>query len=416
MKLAILHYSVPPIVGGVEAVIEAHTQLLLSTGYQVRLIAGAGELEALPAGTEFICIPEMDSLHPRVVEVSGQLENGQVPLDFELLTGRLEGSLTPVLVGMDAVIIHNVFTKHFNLPLTAALVRILGKGGIKHCVAWCHDFTWTSSHSGSKVHPGYPWDLLRTYREDVTYVTVSRQRQEELAGLFQCPRERIRVIYNGVDPVEIAGLSEEGKRLVDRLALETADLILLMPVRITQAKNIEFALTVIAELKKKGIRPKLIITGPPDPHDPADMQYFQSLLELRKQVQVEDEVRFVYATGPDLGEGYTIELSVVMELYRTCDVLFMPSHREGFGMPILEAGLLGMPIFTTQIPAAEEIGGGEVIRFSPEDTPENVAAIIVKKVNSSKTLGLKKRVRQNFTWQSIFKRDILPLLPSKEAE
>ena len=416
MKLAVLHYSVSPIVGGVEAVIEAHTRLLLNAGHSVRLIAGAGEQAALPVGTEFSRIPEMDSLHPRVVEVSRQLEAGHVPKDFEGLSSLLEGSLIPLLDGMDAVVIHNIFTKHFNLPLTAALMHILDKGDIKHCIAWCHDFTWTSSHSRSKVHPGYPWDLLRTYRQDVKYVTVSEYRQKELAGLFQCPIERIQVIYNGVDAAGIYGLSEQGLRLVDRLRLVTADLILLMPVRITQAKNIEFALQVIAALKKQGIKPKLVVTGPPDPHDPADMQYFQSLLDLRTRLRVENEARFIYETGPKSAEGYTIELSVVMELYRASDVLLMPSHREGFGMPILEAGLLGMPIFTTQVPAAEEIGRSEVIRFSPGDSPEQVAGTILNWVNSSPTLKLKKRVRQNFTWQSIFQLDILPLLQSKEAE
>jgi hypothetical protein len=42
MKTAFLHYFVSPVVGGVEAVIQAHTSLLLGAGYPVRLIAGAG--------------------------------------------------------------------------------------------------------------------------------------------------------------------------------------------------------------------------------------------------------------------------------------------------------------------------------------------------------------------------------------
>ena len=80
--------------------------------------------------------------------------------------------------------------------------------------------------------------------------------------------------------------------------LNEADLVLLMPVRITQAKNIEFALQVTASLKSKNIRPKLVVTGPPDPHDPEDMAYYQSLLELRQKLGVEREVRFVYSSGP----------------------------------------------------------------------------------------------------------------------
>ena len=415
MKTAILHYSLPPVVGGVEAVIHAHTALLLNAGYPVRLIAGAGNKVALPDGAEFIQIPEMDSRNPKVVEVSKQLEVDKLPAEFEILSATLEKYLEPVLQTVDSVMVHNVFTKHFNLPLTAALIRLLDKGKIRNCIAWCHDFTWTSPHSRSRVHPGYPWDLLRTYREGVTYVTVSRHRQEELAELFHCPTERIHVIYNGVDPVELCSLSEEGQALIDRLDLMEADLILLMPVRITQAKNIEYALQVIASLKDRGIRPRLVISGPPDPHDPGDMRYYQNLLDLRRQLHVEQEARFVYESGPQPGEGYIIGLPLVRELYRISDILFMPSHREGFGMPILEAGMIGMPIFSTEIPAAKEIGGQEVTRFSLDEPATEVAGMILSWAHTSSIQRLRQRIRQNFTWKAIFHHNILPLLTGREV-
>jgi glycosyltransferase involved in cell wall biosynthesis len=123
----------------------------------------------------------------------------------------------------------------------------------------------------------------------------------------------------------------------------------------------------------------------------------------------------VYESGPNPKAGYAIELPLVREAYRCCDLLFMPSHREGFGMPILEAGLIGMPVFTTEIPAAEEIGGQEVVRFSPTDPPEKVAELIVQWAQSSPTQRLRQRIRQNITWQAIFRHDILPLLKEKEV-
>jgi glycosyltransferase involved in cell wall biosynthesis len=414
MKTAILHYSVLPVVGGVEAVIQAHTSLLLGAGYPVTLIAGAGGKSAVPEGVELNLIPEMDSRHPQIIQASQQLETGDVPDNFDALTASLERSLKAALEGMDQVIVHNVFTKHFNLPLTAALVRLLELGRIRHCIAWCHDFTWTSTHSRSRVHPGYPWDLLRTHREDVTYVTVSRHRQTELAGLFQCNPEHIHVVYDGVDPADLYSLSEEGKVLVERLELGEADLILLMPVRITQAKNIEFALQVTASLKSKNIVPKLVITGPPDPHDPENMAYYQSLLDLRQKLSIEKEARFVYSAGQPGESGYTIDIPLVRQLYRACDTLFMPSHREGFGMPILEAGLIGMPIFSTEIPATEEIGGQDLIRFSADASPEQVAELILEWARNSPTQRLRQQVRKNFTWQAIFNHDILPLLTGGE--
>ncbi len=410
MKVAILHYSLPPVVGGVESVILEHTRLLLDAGYQVKLIAGVGETSALPAGAELVLIPEMSSRHPAILPASQQLEAGKVPGNFEALAANLGKSLQDALEGIDCVIVHNVFSKHFNLPLTAALAHLLDQAKMKRCIAWNHDFTWTSTHSRSRVHQGYPWDLLRTYRPDLSYVTVSKYRQAELARLLACPPQKIQVIYNGVDPNELFSLSGQGQALAKRLNLEGADIILLMPVRITQAKNIELAMRVIACLKEKEIQPRLVITGPPDPHDPADIEYYQTLKVLRRALGIEQEARFVYESGPFRGKGYTIDLSLVMELYRMCDALLMPSHREGFGMPILEAGLLGMPIFGTDIPAVDEIGCEEVIGFEHDATPEEVADLILLWLQASPTQRLRQRVRQKYTWQAIFRQDIVPLL------
>lgn len=412
-KIAILHYTAPPIVGGVEAVIHAHTQVFVEAGYPVTVVAGWGKQMALPPGTELIRIPEIDSRYEKVSQLSVALEQGQIPAGFDDLLNHLIETLTATLDRFDAVIVHNVFTKHFNLPLTAALHYLLDAGKIKHCVAWCHDFTWTSPSSRSKVHPGYPWDLLRTHRTDITYVVVSERRQRALAALFECPEEDIRVIYNGVDPATLMGLSAEGQALVNRLGLLECDLVLLMPVRVTQAKNIEHALRVVAALKAQNCRPKLILTGPPDPHDVQSMTYFRSLQALRQELDVEEEMRFIFESGPDPNSPYTISAQVVGDLFRTSDLLFMPSHREGFGMPVLEAGLLGMPVFCTKMPAAEEIGGADVILFDATDDPECVAKRILDWVAQSRTHRLRRRVRQNYTWRAIFERDIEPLLRNK---
>jgi len=333
-ETAILHYTAPPVVGGVEAVIQAHSQAFIDSGYPVTIVAGRGEQTALPPGVGFVRIPEMDSRYQEVAQVSAALEQGQMPAGFDGLLNRLIEVLTATLDRFDTVIAHNVLTKHFNLPLTVALHRLLDAGTIRRCIAWCHDFTWTSTHSRSKVHPGYPWDSLRMYRPDVTYVVVSQRRQRALAALLGCPPEQIHVIYNGVDPRVLLGLSVEGQALVTRLGLLDSDLVLLMPVRITQAKNIEYALHVVVALKARGCRPKLVVTGPPDPHDEQSMAYFRSLQALRRQLGIVEEMRFVFESGPDPDQPFTIDAQVVGDLFRVSDLMFMPSRREGFGMPV----------------------------------------------------------------------------------
>ncbi len=410
-SIGILHYSAPPVVGGVEAVINAQSSLLLEHGYPTTVIAGRGSASALPDGIHFIEMPALDSQNLQILATSQELIQGRVPPDFDVISQQVEDDLRPVLREQDILIVHNVLTKHFNLPLTAALFRLISRGDTHGVIAWCHDLTWTSPHSRSQVHPGYPWDLLRRGWPGVAYVTVSEERRQELAGLFEWPEDQIRVIYNGVNPDTILGLSAEGRLLIDRLRLQQAGLVLLLPVRITQAKNIEYALRVVAALAEAGCEPRLIVTGPPDPHDPENTAYFHSLLELRDLLGLHEEARFVYESSIQPGEPYFITSSLVAELYRSSDLLFMPSHREGFGMPVLEAGLIGLPIISAPFPAAMEIGGQDILIFDPEkESPIDLAERIRRFADSSPVIRLRRRVRKELTWEAIFNRQIQPLL------
>ncbi len=411
----ILHYSAPPVIGGVESVIAAHVNSLITAGYTTTVIAGEGEKVALPDEADFVLIPEVGSQHPTIIGMNEYLEVGEVPPGFMDMVTQLIQTLKPALSKFDNLIVHNIFTKHFNLPLTVALHRLLDEGVIKNCIAWCHDITWTSPSSGSKVYERYPWDLLKTQRDDTIYVVVSKRRRQTLADLFNCSLEEIKVVYNGVDPKTLLGLSSEGAELIGRLGLLDDDLILLMPVRITQAKNIELAMKIIAKLKERGVSPKLVLTGPPDPHDAKNMEYYQSLQDLRRELGAEEEIRFVFESGPYPNEPYSVSIEVVGDLFRVSDMMFMPSHREGFGMPVLEAGLVGMPVISTLVPAAEEIADVNVTIFNVEDRPEDLADLILKWAQENPVHRHRREVRKKYTWQAIFKRDIEPLL-KREVE
>jgi glycosyltransferase involved in cell wall biosynthesis len=319
--------------------------------------------------------------------------------------------LAPILNAYDNLIVHNVFTKHFNIPLTAAIYRLIDTGTIRNCIAWCHDFTWTSPNSRSKVHEGYPWDLLRTFLPQISYVTVSKERQRSFAELLDQPKEIIKVIYNGVDPQNLLGLSTEGDDLIRRLDLLNRELILLMPVRVTQAKNIEYALELLAELKNRKLHTILVHTGPPDPHSDKSMTYFRNLQDQRHKLDLDDELRFVFESGTQPGQPYQIDLSVVGDLYRVSDVMFMPSHREGFGMPVLEAGLVGIPaICTPEVPAAVEIGGEDVTIFDANTEPAHLADQLIEWTKTNPQYRFRQRVRRQYTWEAIFEHEMLPLL------
>ena len=410
---AILHYSAPPVIGGVEAVIEAHARSFVKHGYPIDIITGRGEQDALPPGVGLQIVPRMDSIHPDILEINDCLTIGEIPPHFDALVEILMEEMAAILKAYDVVIIHNMFTIHINLPMTVALFRLVESRAVQNCIAWCHDFSWADPHFRTMVHPGYPWDVLRTCLDEVTYVVVSKARHRTLSSVFECPDTQIEVIYNGVDREKLLGLSEEGIKLINNLGLLESDLVLLMPVRVTLRKNIEFAMQVVAALKESGYRPQLILTGPPDPHDEDSMTYFNELQELRRDYDIVDEFRFIFEHGPDPTKPFTIDHEIVSDFYRVSDMMFMPSHREGFGMPVVEAGLVGLPVISTEFPAATEIGGQDIVIFDLEEDPGLVAGRIVTWMEETPTHRLRRLVRQTLSWDAIFRREIELLLQVK---
>ena len=78
IQTAILHYSAPPVVGGVEAVLSAHAKVFLQEGYPISVIAGRGEKAAMPEGTNFSRIPLMNSQNKQILSINRELEQGIV--------------------------------------------------------------------------------------------------------------------------------------------------------------------------------------------------------------------------------------------------------------------------------------------------------------------------------------------------
>lgn len=409
-EVGILHYSAPPVVGGVEAVIGEHARLFARAGYPVTVIAGRGEQAGLPQETRFVYLPELDTQHPMTLEIATQLNDGRSPPGFSLAQARIRESLRPVQEKLDVLIVHNVFTKHFNIPLTAALFDLLNDGTIRRCISWVHDITWTSPNSRRFVYEGHPWDLLRTHHPAITQVVISEQRQEMLAGLLDRPPELITIVQNGIDPALWYGWSETVAEIVDRFDLLNAAPLLLMPVRVTQAKNVEFAAEVLAEMIGMGCQPKLVVTGPPDPHSEGGIDYYRGLLDLRSNMGLEGALYFAYEAG-DSGSPQLLTQEEVASLMRMSDMVFMPSHREGFGIPVLEAGLMGIPVTaSTAVPAAVETGRCCLTLFDPDESARTVAERMLEALNTNQVYAYQRQVRQDFTWEQIFREKIEPLV------
>lgn len=403
MKIAILHYSIPPVVGGVESVIEHHAHLMAANGHSVRLIAARGE--SLNDEIPLFPVPLADSQHPRILAVKKQLDRGDVTSDFDSLRDDIETELQSALSDVDVIIAHNVCSLNKNLALTAALYKLHVNKKLPRLILWHHDLAWTTPRYLSELHEGYPWDLLKTAWPDATQVTISDMRQEELSNLMQIDTSQIHIAPNGVDVGKFFKLEEQTLEYIKKLDLLRASPLLLLPVRITPRKNIELALRVLTHLQKHFPNAQLVVTGPLGPHNQANFAYFDKLKALSQKLKVAKSAHFL----AELTDEY-IPDAVIFDFYRLGDMLFLPSHEEGFGIPILEAGLAAIPIFCSDIPPLRKLGGSNAVYFSPDANPETVSNLIVENLTGNSVLAMKAKVRSNYTWDSIYTAKIAPLL------
>jgi mannosylglucosylglycerate synthase len=414
--IAILHFAGPPVVGGVESVIGHHARLLAGARYRVRIVAGRGA--AVDERVRFVSVPPVDSQHPAVLAAKAELDRGRIPANFEHLVAEIESELAAALEDVELVMAHNVCSLHKNLALTAALRSYCARPGAPRLIAWHHDLAWTSGRYLPELHDGWPWQLLREDWPEVRpqHVVVSELRRRELAGLLGLDMAAIAVVPSGLDAADFLKLEPRTVELVNGLQLLRADPLLLLPVRITTRKNIELALRTVAAMAAAYPATMLLVTGPPGPHNPANHAYFDSLRQLRTELNLNlgpDETGATVHFLTELVAEYLPD-AVIADLFRLADALFMPSREEGFGIPLLEAGLAGLPVFCADIPPLREIAGTKANYFSPDVEPAVLARSMAAYLDEDAVFQLRRRVRHDYTWEAIFSDRIAPLLEAKK--
>jgi glycosyltransferase involved in cell wall biosynthesis len=70
-----------------------------------------------------------------------------------------------------------------------------------------------------------------------------------------------------------------------------------------------------------------------------------------------------------------LDRSTLAAVYRRAAVVLMPSDREGFGLPVLEALACGTAVVASDIPPLREVGGQAVMYCAPGDVDSWVATI-----------------------------------------
>ena len=403
MKIALMHYTYVPLTGGVENILEQHAGLFAGHGHETLVICSEGA-SSDPA-VQVALIPEMQRDHALVRAAQGELNAGVPGANFTSLKNRLVETLAPMLEKMDVVFLHNVLTMPFHLALTAALWELVEKLPHVRFIAWTHDLV-ACNPDYKFPHIGlFPWNLLTKRAPRVEYVAISPLRQKQFAELTGTPLEDCAMIPNGIDPVDYLGLTASVAQLVRERAILEKEIVLLHPTRILRRKNIELGLRVVAEIKARGKSCCCIVTGAPDMHNPDTAAYHRSLMELREELGLAEDFLFLH-------ERFAVTRQDLISLYRIADVLFYPSKQEGFGLPILEGALHGMPIFCADIEPMKSLAQKNVTFFDLQIAPAVLADSIISHVDDSISIQARKGLMRDYSWNTLYPRFFEPLLKS----
>ena len=399
-------------IGGVETIVYEQARRLSARGYPVTILAGRGGPLPSPTTIQLVLIPELDSKHPDVSQVRDALDQGEIPAELEALRSRLHARLEPQLNQLDVLIVHNALSLHFNLALTCVLWE-LADGPGPRIISWMHDLSWSNPLYRPLMHEGEPWSYLRRQQPRITPVFISTQRKQEWEGLTDVPQEPASVIPNGIDPEGLLRIGAATRGLVQRYQLDRVDVVLLSPVRITKRKNLEWAIEGAAAVRDSGRTVRLLITGPPGPHNPRAQDYVTELKTLTKKLHLEESVCFLFEVqpAPELA-AYAIDASTLSDLYMLCDVVTLPSLSEGFGLPLAEAALFRAPVVCTDLQAFREVAASGP-RFVPvADGSTGFTKAVMAALNED-TVRMRRRILHDLSWDRIIEERLEPLLTRK---
>ncbi len=194
-----------------------------------------------------------------------------------------------------------------------------------------------------KWHPRYwfyRWCIYEWPARRAAAVTViSEKTRDELLKLTNCKSDNLHVIPNFVDPAF---------QYYPRTFNQAYPTILQVGVK--DNKNLHRLATAL-----RGIPCRLDIIGQPSPED-------------LKQIE---------ALGIDANWATGLTDAQVRQRYAECDLLAFVSTYEGFGLPILEAQMVGRPVVTSNIsPHREVAGAGGAELVDPNDVSSIRAGIV----------------------------------------
>lgn len=216
------------------------------------------------------------------------------------------------------------------------------------------------------------WSITWSIRLATHLISVSNYTKEEILKHYKISRNKITVIYEGVDDRFFRNYSKNEKnktaKVLKKYRIKNPYILFVGTVQ--PRKNLIRLIAAFSaareKLHTKYNKIELIIAGKLG-------WLYHNITKAPKRYQVEEFVKFVGRVDDD----------DLPYLYFAADCFILPSITEGFGLPVLEAQAAGVPTIVTRQGAPAEIARSAVL-VDPQSS-ESIENGIVKLL-SDKTL------------------------------
>jgi len=190
-------------------------------------------------------------------------------------------------------------------------------------------------------------------------VAVTDYLKDDYAGYAGFPRDRISVIYNGVDTVRYAPSADSRRKIREEIGAGEEQFIVGCVGRMVKGKGFEYVLEALDISLKKGRPIKAVFAG--------DGPLRPGLEDQARSRGIAAEVKF-------LGNRKNVG-----EILCALDALVLPSKTEGMPYILLEAMACGCPVVTTNAGGISAVtDNGRYALIVPYASPEAVYQSLLK--------------------------------------
>ncbi len=218
-------------------------------------------------------------------------------------------------------------------------------------------------------------------------ISVSHSLKKEIMWMYEAPDWKISTIYNGVNAHEYDGWIAPGE-VRARYGIGAMDPTILYSGRLVYQKGPDLLVEAIPWIVRCVPAAKFIFAG--------DGEMRHATESRAWQLGVGHAVRFLgYKNGREL-----------VDLYKACDAVCVPSRNEPFGITVLEAWSAGKPVVASKNGGPDEFVWHEVNGLKIYPNPNSVAwgiGTLFTNFEWARWMGRNGRMaaEEAFSWDSV---------------